>query len=265
MKEKPVLFIDSGIGGIPYCRDFLKNNQQESVFYLADKKNFPYGPRDKEEIASILVSLMEEFLKKTEPKITVLACNTATISAINALRENFPQIPFVGTVPALKPAAISCGNGKVGILATERTIEELDSLDLTDKYCEITGIAAPELVEFVEKKFDAANGSEKKEIVKKYINKFRGENVNTLVLGCTHFLYLLEEFQNEASPSIIVFDSIAGITKRIEYLLDKNNLRAGKNSKAEYKFLLTGSKMEDPLWRARALKMGFELFYFDEP
>lgn len=262
MKDKPVLFIDSGIGGIPYCKDFIKNNPHESVYYLADKKNFPYGPRKKEEITSILTSIMDKFLINTDPKIAVLACNTATVSAVSALREIFPQIPFVGTVPALKPAAGA--GGKIGILATERTIEEISSLRLIDETCEITGICAPELVEFIEKNFDQAGEKEKRETAKKYLDMFRKKNVNTLVLGCTHFLYLLEEFQKEAYPSIIVFDSIAGITKRIEYLLDENNLRAQKDSKAGYRLLLTGDETEDAIWRERALKLGFELFYFDK-
>jgi glutamate racemase len=266
MNNKPVLFIDSGIGGIPYCTDFLKKNPQESVCYLADHKNYPYGPRGKEELTGILISLLEDFLKKIEPKIAVLACNTATIAALSSLRENFTQLPFVGTVPAIKPAANASGNGKIGVLGTARTIEEINSLNLVDKSCEILGIAAPELVDFIELHFDISKKEEKTEIVKKYIELFNAENVDTLVLGCTHFLFLLEEFRREAAPYFEVFDSLAGITKRIEYLLDENgnSLRVQKDSIPVHRLFVTGKKADDSFWEKRTKALGFNFVMLDE-
>jgi len=266
MDSRPVLFIDSGIGGIPYCRDFLKKNPHEAVCYLADQKNFPYGPREKEELTSILITLLEKLIKKVDPKIVVLACNTATISSLSSLRQNFSQLLFVGTVPAVKPAAIACNNGKVGVLGTERTIEEVNSLGLADETCEIFGIAAPDLVDFVELHFDVSNNEKKIDMVRKYIELFRAANVDTLVLGCTHFLFLLEEFRREASSYFEVFDSLAGITKRIEYLLDENNgaLRAEKDFHPVYRLLLTGAQTAASLWQVRARAIGFNLVILDE-
>jgi glutamate racemase len=266
MNNKPVLFIDSGIGGIPYCMDFLKKNPHEAVCYLADHKNYPYGPREKEKLTEILISLLEKFLTKIEPKIAVLACNTATIAALSSLRERFTHLPFVGTVPAIKPAASASSNGKVGVLGTERTIEEIKSLNLADKSCEILGIAAPELVDFIELHFDSSGKEEKTKIVKKYIDLFRAENVDTLVLGCTHFLFLLEEFRREAAPYFEVFDSLAGITKRIEYLLDENNrlLRAQEDSVPAHRLFVTGKKTDDSLWERRAEVFAFNLVMLNE-
>jgi glutamate racemase len=264
MNNKPVLFIDSGIGGIPYCMDFLKKNPNENVCYLADRENFPYGPRDNDEITYILIKLIENLLKKIEPKIIVLACNTATIAALPALRENFQQIPFVGTVPAIKPAASACNNGKVGVLGTTRTIEEVHRLNLADVSCEIFGIAAPELVDFIELHLDTSGENEKTEVVRKYIELFRAANVDTLVLGCTHFLLLLEEFKRESAPFFGIFDSLAGITKRIEYLLDENDLRSKEDSPPLYRFLLTGNGNENSLWETRAESIGFNLVRLNE-
>jgi len=246
--------------------DFIKKNPQEAVCYIADHKNYPYGPRGKEELTAILISLLEKLLTKIEPKIAVLACNTATIAALSSLRKNFTQIPFVGTVPAIKPAANASSNGKVGILGTERTIEEINSLNLADKSCEILGIAAPELVDFIELNFDNSEEEEKSKIVKKYVDLFRTENVDTLVLGCTHFLFLLEEFRCEAAPYFEVFDSLAGITKRIEYLLDENGnfLRAGKDSVPVHRLFVTGKKVSDSFWKKRAGALGFNLIMLDE-
>jgi glutamate racemase len=276
MDNRPILFLDSGIGGIPYCRDFLKRNARETVCYLADRENFPYGPRPKEEIASILISLTEELLVKTSPKLAVIACNTASISALSPLRQEFPRLPFVGTVPAVKPAANASKNGKTGVLGTERTIRDIRTLNLETGSCEIFGVAAPELVEFVEKGIDTADEKEKIEIVKKYVNIFREQEIDALVLGCTHFLYLLDEFRREAEPQIKIFDSLEGITNRIEFLLNENDgaLRSQKDC-AQFscaqsfcahtrKFILTGIQPPDSSWINRAKASGFDLCLINE-
>jgi len=269
MDKRPVLFIDSGLGGIPYCRGFSRRNPNEEIYYIADRENFPYGPREKEELISILAELTEKLLKTADPKIIVLACNTASVCALSSLRQSFARIPFVGTVPAIKPAANACKSGKIGVLGTERTIEDIHSLNIAgagENSREIYGISAPELVLFIERRFEEADENEKKETVKKYIDIFRAAGVDTLVLGCTHFLYLLEEFRREAYPSIKIFDSLDGITKRIEFLLDENSfaLRAGKDSKKENCILLTGTQPADSAWQKRAQAMGFKLNLLDE-
>ncbi|MCL2230279.1 MAG: glutamate racemase [Treponema sp.] len=273
MDKRPILFIDSGIGGLTYCRDFQKKNPYEEICYLADRQNFPYGPRKKEELSSILIALTEKLLKSIDPKIIVLACNTATVSALEPLRQKFANIPFVGTVPAVKPAASASESGKIGILGTARTIEDPYSQHIAED-CEtqngnrreIFGVAAPELVDFVERRFDEADDNEKTQIVKKYVDKFSAEGIDTLVLGCTHFLYLLEEFRREASfAGIKVFDSLEGITKRIEFLLDEKNgaLRAEIDFKPVHWLMLTGAEPASASWQDRSAKMGYALCMLD--
>jgi len=271
MDNRPVLFIDSGIGGLPYCIDFKNKNPNEKVCYLADNQNFPYGPREKDELTSILITLTEKVLKSINPKIIVLACNTATISALAALRHRYPQIPFVGTVPALKPAAKTTSSGKVGVLGTARTIGEIRSLGLVDETCDIHGIAAPELVDFVENHFEKADEKEKKEIVKKYMDIFRHEGVDSVVLGCTHFLFLQDVFHKEGAnpdytPQIEVFDSLKGITKRIEFLLDENEgyLRAANDSAWIHQLYITLKDQHFSFWKERANTLRFNLYLLNE-
>ena len=265
MDNRPILFIDSGIGGLPYCMDFLSKNPREEICYLADRQNFPYGTRSKEDLLSILITLTEKFLASVNPKIIVLACNTATVSALEPLRQRFADIPFVGTVPAVKPAANASQTGKVCVLGTARTIEDPYNQNLLKDHegaCEIYGIAASELVEFVEQRFQTADENEKKEIVKKYADMCRAKNADTLVLGCTHFLYLLDEFKREAEPAIKVFDSLEGVTKRIEFLLNENNgeLRSDTDFEPIHWILLTGAKLPDDLsWQTRSQELGFAL------
>jgi glutamate racemase len=221
---------------------------------------------------------MKKVLKIFEPKIAVLACNTATIAALSSLRGEFRRIPFVGTVPAVKPAALASNNGKVGVLGTARTIEEVRSLNLAAETCEIFGIAAPELVDFIELRFDDSTEEEKTEIARKYIDIFREANVDTLVLGCTHFLFLLEEFRREAKPFFEVFDSLAGITKRIEYLLDQDSglLRAEKDLNPVHQLIVTSAAASgcaaasacaeaSSFWENKARKIGFDFVLLNEP
>jgi glutamate racemase len=264
MDTRPVLFIDSGIGGIPYCRHFLSRNPRERVIYLADRLHFPYGTRERGELVSILAGLIESIARLANPKIAVLACNTATVSALAELRERFPALPFVGTVPAIKPAALASKTGKVGVLGTRRTIEDpyIRELARQNGNCTITGIAAPELVEFVERRFDTAAAGEKRTMVSAYLDRFRAAGVDALVLGCTHFLFLLDEFRREAAADIAVFDSVEGISRRVESLLEP----AGSSELAgENRLLLTGPTPPEPSWLAWANRLGFRLSLLEEP
>ena len=265
MNNRPVLFLDSGIGGIPYCRRFKENNPQETLCYLADRLHFPYGTRKREELVSILATLTEKLVTTVDPKIIVLACNTATVSALAELRQSFPGLPFVGTVPAIKPAMLASKTGNIGVLGTERTIEDPYIRRLAGGACTIKGIAAPELVEFVEHRFISADEKEKSEIAREYIGRFRASGVDAVVLGCTHFLFLLEEFRKEAAPDITVFDSVDGIARRIESLLDENKLRAEENSTPiQNKFLLTSCEPADSSWQGWAEQLGFRLSLLDD-
>jgi glutamate racemase len=264
---EPILFIDSGIGGIPYCSHFQKRNPDTYIVYLADRLHFPYGKWEKPDLAKILKGLVEQLVKVIEPKIVVLACNTATIAALAELRECFPYLPFVGTVPAIKPAALASKTGKIGVLGTELTIKQPYIRELASQFGngEIHGIAAPELVEFVESRFNSASPDEKRNLASGYLNRFRAEGVDTLVLGCTHFLFLLDEFQKEAAPDIAVFDSVTGISKRIESLLeDQKEKSDGEIPCRQNRILLTGSAVPEPSWVSLAQRLGFSLSLLDD-
>ena len=269
IKNRPVFFLDSGIGGIPYCRHFHERKPEENIIYLADREHFPYGKRDREELNAILLRLAEQIIEIYNPKIAVLACNTATLAALPQLRKHFPVLPFVGTVPAIKPAVLASKSGKIGVLGTELTIREPYILELAARYgnCEITGIAAPELVAFAENRLDCSSAEERRSLAKDYLDRFRSAGVDALVLGCTHFLFFLEDFRKEAAPDINVFESVDGISHRIESLLaemyqedpKKQQIPSkGKETHQNY-FVLTGSWKPEPSWISWADRLGFSL------
>jgi glutamate racemase len=279
MDTRPILFLDSGIGGIPYCRCFLLRNPGEPVIYAADRAFFPYGNRGQAELARIVTDLVKKIRAALDPKIVVIACNTATVSALPVLRETFPQLPFVGTVPAVKPAVTESRSNVVGVLGTGRTIEDPYIAGLAAAHgnsCRIQGIAAPELVEFIERRYNSAGADEKREMVLTYINKFRAAGVDAIVLGCTHFLFLRDEFRREAAPDIRVYDSLEGISRRVEDLLDRDEKKlrakeAGTGAEAAARgirpepgtkgglFLITGEEEPEPSWRFWADSLGFRL------
>ena len=272
MTKQPVLFIDSGIGGIPYCDHFHRRNPGESIVYIADRRHFPYGKRERNELLAILSALTEQAVKKFNPKIAVLACNTAGISALSGLRERFPGLPFVGTVPAVKPAILATKTGKIGVLGTELTVRESYIKELADENGggNVFGIAAPELVEFVEERAASASTDEKIQTVRGYVNRFRAAGVDVLVLGCTHFVFLIDEFKQEASPDITVFDSIKGVTQRVESLLAETG-NGGEDTavndeprRTNNRLFLTGSAPPEPSWVYLADRLGFSVSLLEE-
>lgn len=268
MDNRPVLFLDSGIGGIPYCRYFHRENPGQSIVYLADRMHFPYGSWKKEELAAVIIALVERVIRIIDPKIVVIACNTATLAALAPLREHFPAYHFVGTVPAVKPASLASKTGKVGVLGTELTINEPYIQELAAQYgnSEITGIAAPELVKFVEERFDSATPEEKRETARRYLNRFRKAGVDAIVLGCTHFLFLEDDFRQEAAPDITVFESVKGISRRIESLLAGAFPQEGNAPERApvNRLLLTGTQPPEPSWAAWAHCLGFALSLLEE-
>jgi glutamate racemase len=192
------------------------------LVYVADRENFPYGPKDREVLTGLLSALVARLVETFRPRVLALACNTASVSALEALRRAFPALPLVGTVPAVKPAAAASRKGRVGVLGTSRTVEDPYIARLAERYgggCSLSALAAPELVDFVERRFEEADAAERLEAVRPYVDFFRAEGADALVLGCTHFLFLTEEFRRAAGPDMGVFDSVEGVSRRIESLL----------------------------------------------
>lgn len=270
MDKRPVLFLDSGMGGLPYCRYFHRYNPDESLVYTADRANFPYGPKDKDELAAVLTALASSLREAFRPKLAALVCNTASVSALTVLRETFPDLPFVGTVPAVKPAVLGSVSRKIGILGTERTVAELCIGELAAQYgtdCAVIALAAPKLVEWVEYRYTGATAEERREAVEPYVDYFRKQGADALVLGCTHFLFLRDEFREAAGPGVKVYDSMEGVSRRIEAVLDERNLRAGPSSegKPDNLLIVTGPSSADGVWQTRARQFGLVLRTLGSP
>lgn len=230
-----VVFLDSGIGGIPYLQHFHQHYPDTALVYLADTKNFPYGGRSERELRQILEEVFETYILPRRPDLAVLACNTASVVGLQHLRQKFPQQAFVGTVPAIKPAAAASKTRAIGILATERTIrdpylEQLHKRHAAD--CALVRIAANPLVELVE--FGGLEDSERlAEILAPAKEAFSRARVDQLVLGCTHYIFAARHLQDFFGPDIELVDSREGVSRRIAHLLGYEWVPGGGRSGEE--------------------------------
>lgn len=264
MKSGPVIFLDSGVGGLPYCDHFYKLAPQIPRVYIADRANFPYGPKSRFELENLLYALIGKVLDRWNPSVIVIACNTATITAIDYLRSSFRDVTFVGTVPAVKPAVLSSRRNRIGVIATERTIQEPYIYNLVAHFkpaAEIIGFPAPELVEFVEQDLYDTTREERLKRVSPYVDMFRTKDVDGIVLGCTHFLFLLDEFKALAEPDLTIFHSVEGVGRRVLQLLEgrgglpmdgEGNLDVSGGGR----LVVTGSGPISPSWRRFGEKHG---------
>ena len=258
-----VLFLDSGVGGLPYRCAFVRHNPGIPVVYAADTAHFPYGSKSADELDKILHEVCAILIRRFEPAVFVIACNTASVSALDALRRAFPNTPFVGTVPAVRPEVLASKTGIAGILGTERTLAgpyiggllDKANADLPPPPRTLLYRAAPELVNFVEHDFWTASYTEKLYITKKYIDYFREHNADCIILGCTHFLLLLDYFNEAAAPDITIFDSIDGVCRQTARLYAESSpagtIPAGLQQ-PEYADIFLSGGAPDEKWRAAA-------------
>lgn len=217
MEQVDFAFIDSGTGGLPYMNYLLQKSPSSKCVYVGDTKNFPYGEKSHEQIVASVIELCSTIIKKFSPKVIVIACNTMSVNALDECRKKFPQIKFVGTVPAIKLAAAVSKKRCIGLLATNSTVKHPYNQHLKEEFasdCRLVLRGDPELISFIEHKSFTATEEEKKEAVVPAVEYFKKEGSDVIILGCTHFLNLADDIQKVCGESIKVVDSKEGVVKR---------------------------------------------------
>jgi glutamate racemase len=251
MSDGPVAFLDSGIGGLPYLAAVRHLLPGIPLVYAADRANFPYGDKEPPAIVEAVLSLAGRLVERVRPRLVVVACNTASVVALDALRRHF-ALPFVGTVPAIKPAATWTRSRRIGVLATRSTVEGAYLRDLVARFaagCEVTGLAANDLVAFVEHDLHRATAAERQARAAIEAARVRAAGVDTVVLGCTHFLHLDAELRAAFGPDVTIVDSRDGVARQVARIAGRTRGRAGPDA-----FYLTGPEpfAERHLFFARA-------------
>ncbi|MES2488056.1 MAG: glutamate racemase [Bacteroidota bacterium] len=221
----PIGLFDSGIGGTSIWKEIHALLPHENSIYLADSKNAPYGQKSREEIIALSTKNVQ-FLIDNGAKLIVVACNTATTNAIIELRQKF-DVPFIGIEPAIKPAAIHTKTGNIGILATKGTLSsELFSKTAAGfKDVNIIEQVGYNLVALIED--GKLNSHEVKALLKQYINPMIEANIDYLVLGCSHYPYLIPQIKEILPEGVKIIDSGEAVARQTKIILDdlgiKNN------------------------------------------
>lgn len=222
MKENPIGLFDSGIGGTSIWREVHTLMPNENTIYLADSKNAPYGLKSKEEIIALSFK-NTEFLLEQNCKLIVVACNTATTNAIKELRAKY-NVPFIGIEPAIKPAALLTQTQTIGILATKGTLNsELFHTSVANhpevKIIEQIGHGLVQLIENGD-----MNTPEMGELLKSYLTPMIEKNIDYLVLGCSHYPYLIPQIKKIIPSNIKIIDSGEAVAKQTKKILEQHNL-----------------------------------------
>lgn len=218
----PILLFDSGVGGLTVLAELRKVLPEAPVIYAADNAGLPYGDKSEAEIAARVCGLLGRMAERFQPRLICIACNTASTIALGMVRDVL-EVPIVGTVPAIKPAAALTRTGVIGLLGTEATIRQsyVDRLETefaSDKL--LLRAAAPGLVAAAEAKLrgDRRDSAAIDRAVVSLRAQTGGDRVDTVVLACTHFPLLTDELSEAFGPGVSFVDGAAGIARRIVHL-----------------------------------------------
>jgi glutamate racemase len=257
MVPRPLLFYDSGAGGLPYLALARTRLPGERFVYLADRDNYPFGEKEAEELRGVVLQTVGLAVERFAPKMVVLACNTASVVALEALRLRFP-IPFVGVVPAVKPAA-RLRPGRIVVAATRQTVTGPYLSKLIEDFAgglDVVRLPVSGLVDFAEYEYFSATPEQKLRRVRAELGSIAGPETAGVVLGCTHFLLLEEEFRAVLPPGTALIDSREGVVNRIAALLREVPAVRREGAAAGGELYLHGGAAEEGRYRLFAGRFG---------
>lgn len=238
MNNNPIGVYDSGFGGLSVWRELHRALPRESLIYLGDGKNCPYGNKTEEQIRELAEKAVGDLVERG-CKMVVVACNTATAAAIEYLRDRFSHIPIVGLEPAVKPACAMTRSKVVGVMATERSLAGRKFLSTLERYgqgVEVLKVVGEGFVEAVEA--DAEQEPQTEELVRRAVEPMIERGADVIVLGCTHYPFLGDVIRRVVGDrEVAVIDSGEAVEKRVESLLDKFDLRCAEDNSPKLEFL----------------------------
>lgn len=217
---RPILFLDSGLGGLTVLREFRTLAPRERLVYVADDAGFPYGPWDEERLRAHLVTLFGALIERHDPRGVVIACNTASTVAIEVLRAAYPHVPFVGTVPAIKPAAERTSSGVVAVLATPGTVRRAYTADLIERFARqahVRLVGSERLAGMAEahlRREPLVMDEVRAEIAECFYVNASGRT-DIVVLACTHYPFLANVFRRLAPWPVDWLDPAEAIARRV--------------------------------------------------
>jgi len=233
--SRPIGIFDSGVGGLSVARSIRQILPTENLIYVADQEFSPYGIKSQQIIKS-RADTIGAFLHSKDCKAIVVACNTATVNAIDRLRKRY-EIPIIGVEPAIKPAALRSTSKVVGVLATEKTLSSIAFNNLKSRFSEQVDIevtACPRLVELVES--HNLNSNEASKVVESYVLPLLSKGADHIVLGCTHFSFLLPAIEKVVRGRASIIDTANPVAVQLKRRLSENGLLNSGGSMGEVEF-----------------------------
>ncbi len=252
-RVSPIGIFDSGFGGLSIWQAVCRQLPNESIIYLGDGANCPYGSRSNEEVVSLSERAVDNLIDRG-CKIIVIACNTATAAAVGYLRTKYSEIDIVGIEPAVKPACERSVSRKIGVLATERSLDGGHFQRSVAKYCndvEIVSAFGRGFVEIVERGEEATPEAE--QIVREIVEPMLARGVDQIVLGCTHYPFLIPIIEKIA-PDVGIVDPSPAVSRRVENLLRERELLAPADNIAKYEFITYADEEYRQRLMQRAIK-----------
>jgi len=263
--EGPIGVFDSGLGGLSVAREIKSLMPYEDILYIGDNANVPYGPRPKEQIIA-LSSAISEYLIHEHAKIIVVACNTASGAALFRLRENFPEISFVGMEPAIKPAAASTHTGVIGVLATPNTFDGALYASTLHRFAEgkrVLEDPCPGLVQQIEN--GELDSSKTREILLRSLTPMLEADVDTIVLGCTHYPFVIPLIKEIVGEEVVLINPAPAVARQTESVLKREKtLRTDLKRIGSVKLNTTGNKAVFEGLVKRLIPQDFMGAYFDK-
>jgi len=236
----PIGVFDSGVGGLSVLRAIRAQMPEESVIYFGDQGHIPYGPRLMEQIRDFSEAITN-FLLQNHAKIIVVACNTASAAALKYLREKFPDVQFVGMEPAVKPAAEQTSTGKVGVLATPATFQGALYASVVERFAngvELFQNTCNGLVQEIER--GNLDGVETRKILDDALLPMLEKNIDTVVLGCTHYPFVIPLIERIVGAKVRVIDPAPAVAKQVKRLLEAGGMKSPLSERGEVKFYTSG-------------------------
>jgi glutamate racemase len=225
LESRPIGVFDSGVGGLSVLRSITQQLHNEAVLYFGDQGHIPYGSRPKEEIL-MFSQAISEFLMGLDAKVIVVACNTASAVALKDLRKLFPNTPFIGMEPAVKPAAEITQTGVVGVLATPATFQGELYASVVERFADNVTLLQNTCMGLVQQiENGALETKETRAILESALCPMMEKGIDTIVLGCTHYPFVLPLIQEIVGPDVRVIDPAPAVARQVKRILDSHGLR----------------------------------------
>lgn len=236
----PLGVFDSGVGGLSVLNAIHQELPDESTIYLADQQHVPYGRRPLEEVRAYAEAITR-YLLEQGVKLIVVACNTASAAALHGLRSTFPDIPFVGMEPAVKPAAEYTRTGIVGVLATPATFQGVLYASVVERFASGVTVlqqTCPGLVAQIEA--GQLLDRETRTILEETLKPMLEQGIDTVVLGCTHYPFVIPIIEEIVGPSVRVIDPAPAVARQVRRVLTNQNLLNQPKQAVVHRFLTSG-------------------------